>query len=396
MKIFQPITVNLDSLLLDPNNPRLVRTPHEGTLVPDADIEKLQKQTLEHFDNNESSGYIDNRGLYESMRRLGYVGIDQLVVRSLKGSQNFVVVEGNRRVSTMKRLVQEFEEGIGGSLTSAIVSSFRQIRVMQLLTDNVPESEVRHRLSIILGLRHHGSLLEWEPLPKAHNIYIHYTNYKGINGQFRWEPERGREIASMLSIKYNDVRQSLRTYVTYLQLKKRTKIRSEYYSLIQAAVVNRKLNSYKYFDIDDSTFRLSPDSLEKMITICQFTNRHTLSPNQRIVPRPQVFPQLGLIVESANRAKQHSVRTLAAALLERVESGNVDEEQVLETSIEDAWIELRAFEEGLAWVQSLNELLNRQKKELPFHIYQGEGNDKMTKDILKKLVGRFRAILGLA
>ena len=395
MKLFEPITVSLDDLLLDPNNPRLVRKPHEGTLVPDKLIEQQQQEILERFDRDGGSGLIDISDLYDSMRRLGYVGIDQMVVRELVGSTKYVVVEGNRRVSTLKKLVQEYQEGRLGTLTEEILTSFSKLRVMKLLTENLPESEIQRRLSVILGLRHHGSLLEWEPLPKAHNIYIHYMNLQASKTDFEWEPESAREVASMLSVKYNVVRQSLRTYIAYLQLSKRTKVRSDYYSLIQAAVTNRNLTSYDYINIHKSSFRLTSDSVERMMKICQFNKRHNLTTEQKIIPRPQVFSQLGRIVERAHRAKQLTVRTLAAALLEEIESEELDDKQELKTTVEDAWVELRAFEARLQWVVSLNELLRRQKEELPFDAYLGEGNDKLEKDNLMKLLTRFRAILDL-
>ena len=395
MKLFEPITVKLDDLLLDPNNPRLVRTPNEGTIISDADIEGLQDQILAQFDPEGRPDHISTKDLDDSMRQLGYVGIDQLVVRKLKGSDKFVVVEGNRRVSTLKRLVQEYEEALTQEITDKVVSTFRELKVMRLSTDDISEAEIRHRLSVILGLRHHGSLLEWEPLPKAHNIYVHYMDLQRNENHFLWEPAKGKEIASMLSIKPGDVRRSLRTYVAYLQLNERTKIRSEYYSLIQSAVTNRNLTAYGYFKVDSATFRLDRASFERMLNICQFTKRHLLPPSKIIISRPQLFAQLGRILESAHRAKQHAVRTLAAALLADVESGELDDSDALKTTVEGAWAELKAFESRLEWVSSLTELLERQEHELPFDTYHGEGNDRLAKDQLMTLLSRFRAILGL-
>lgn len=392
-ELFTPIEVRLEDLLLDPNNPRLIRTVDEGSAIPDSNIEQMQDEILQRFDPDGNLDCIDTSDLDASMRRLGYVGIDQVVVRKLQQSPKYVVVEGNRRVSTLKRLVQEFDGGFGTDLGEDVVKTFRRLRVMQLLTDGVSQQELQHRISVILGLRHHGSLLEWEPLPKAHNIYIHYMALQAPGTPFRWEPDRGREVESILSIKKNEVRQSLRTYVAYLQLKERMRINSEYYSLIQAGVTNRNLTGYKYLEIDETSFRLDGESFERLVNICQFPRRASLPSNQIIIPRPQLFSQLGQIVERANRAKQHTVRALAAGLLEQIESGALNEQQSLETPVESAWAELKAFEEGIEWVSSLNDLLSRQSEELPFETYVGVGNDRRAKDQLSVLLKRFQAIL---
>ena len=401
MKIFRPIDVRLDHLLLDPNNPRLVLSLDQGATVADCDIEKMQDEVLNRFslESSPNSSKIDNYDLSESMRRLGYIGIDKIVVRSIDGSSKYVVVEGNRRVSTMKQLVKEYvAKGERPPLTAEKIATFQSLQVMQLKTDDLSEDEVNDRISVILGLRHHGSLLEWEPLPKAHNIYLHYMELQGENNKFEWNREIGREVASILSIKLTEVQKSLRTYIAYQQLCDQSEINTRYYSLISEAITNRKLKAFDYFETSEKSFRLNDDSFERLYNICQFENRDALESAQTIIPKPQSFSQLGQIVEKVYRAKQQTVRVLAGALLSDVESGELDEEREmsLKKTVESAWLELIAFEEGIEWVHSLNELLKlREEKKLNFGDYFTSGNDKRAKDQLASLLLRFQAILGM-
>jgi len=400
MKIFASIDVSLDQLLLDPNNPRLVLSLDHGDIVADSDIEGAQDRVLEKFslESRADTAKIDNYDLSESMRLLGYVAIDKIVVRRIDGSDKYIVVEGNRRVSTMKKLVKEFEtHGPRPPLTGEKIATFQNLRVMELKTQGVSEDEIKHRISVILGLRHHGSLLEWEPLPKAHNIFLHYEELLGGDREFKWIRDIGREVASILSIKLTDVQKSLRTYIAYLQLSDKSQIDTRYYSLITAGITNRKLRAFDYFKTDEKTFRLDEESFSRMYNICQFENRGTLESAQTIIPKPQSFSHVGNIVERVYRAKQQPVRVLAAALLSQVESADIDEENdfSLRTTVEGAWLELKAFEEGIEWVFALGVLLDRQEELLIFNDYFTSGNDRRAKDQLVGLLHRFQAIIGL-
>ena len=54
------------------------------------------------------------------------------------------------------------------------MSSFTNINCMLLDTSDLSQDQIEHKITVILGIRHHGSLLEWEPLPRAFNIYTEY------------------------------------------------------------------------------------------------------------------------------------------------------------------------------------------------------------------------------
>src|SRR4051794_31810982 len=102
-----PIIVSTDDLLLDPNNPRLVTDLNAELNVPDDQFVDRQAELLRRFDGNGSQ--TDNEEFFKvddlkaSMREIGYVGIDRIVVRAVSGGK-YVVLEGNRRTATIKLL----------------------------------------------------------------------------------------------------------------------------------------------------------------------------------------------------------------------------------------------------------------------------------------------------
>src|SRR5262245_23000824 len=106
--MLKQISVCPDDLFLDPNNPRLVQDLNFGAKVPDSEVPGRQQQIRDLFAKRgqaEGDEFFDITDLYDSMIRIGYVGIDRIVVREFDRGK-YLVVEGNRRVSTIK-LIRE-------------------------------------------------------------------------------------------------------------------------------------------------------------------------------------------------------------------------------------------------------------------------------------------------
>src|SRR5262245_30062724 len=106
--ILRSITVTPDDLLLDPNNPRLIHDLNFGERIEDAQIQANQQRITDLFIEKSMARedeFTDIMDLYDSMIRIGYVGIDRIVVRELTGQDKYLVIEGNRRVSTIKLIL---------------------------------------------------------------------------------------------------------------------------------------------------------------------------------------------------------------------------------------------------------------------------------------------------
>src|SRR6516225_710476 len=109
--MLKEIQVPIEALLLDPNNPRFICNLTQPAKVADSDIESQQEATLKRFDRNPDPTDPDFdvtniKDLYDSMLRIGFVAIDRIVVRSIKGrSDKFLVLEGNRRIAAVKSIL---------------------------------------------------------------------------------------------------------------------------------------------------------------------------------------------------------------------------------------------------------------------------------------------------
>jgi hypothetical protein len=362
----------------------------------------VQKKILKNFSKNPSTDDENNdetniSDLYESMRTIGFVPIDRIVVRPVTEKGKYVVIEGNRRISTIKTLKNDYEKRIGvldktreRKKFENVSNTFNNITCMLLETDGMSRNEIEHKISIILGLRHHGSLLEWEPLPKAYNIFKEYMNIEPLLDDFSFKSARRNEVSNMLSISRRKVTASLKTYIVYLQLCENFEVKDRYYSLIQECVTNKHLDG-RLFKIDASTYELDEVSLEKFNDVCQFSNRDNLPKNKKkILENPNKVSLLGRLFDKKQRAKHETVKSYANDLIRRVLDVD-DTEMTLEVAIDD----LTDFENRTFWVDTVEKLIEKQEKELKLEDYTGVGNDLGKKDQLKITLEPLRKIMGI-
>lgn len=102
-------SLNLDQLLLDPNNPRFADLGESNNNVPETRIAEdyVQRNTFERM----KSGRFDVAELRDTIKTVGYLPMDRIVVREWGNTKNisnkkYVIVEGNRRVSALKWLME--------------------------------------------------------------------------------------------------------------------------------------------------------------------------------------------------------------------------------------------------------------------------------------------------
>jgi len=100
----KPIKVKLEQVYLDPNNPR-VEVPMKKKVPEDRIYEKgIQEGCLEKL---KEGGLFD---LIGSIKNCGFSTVDRVVLRHLK-NEKYIVVERNRRVATLKILVESHTRG---------------------------------------------------------------------------------------------------------------------------------------------------------------------------------------------------------------------------------------------------------------------------------------------
>ena len=408
------ISVSIDALCLDPNNPRFIDDLSQRVTYNDSQIESQQSNTLKKFsktahvkrldDDVDNADDVTNiKVLYDSMVRMGFVAVDRIVVRSIAGHPSkYLVLEGNRRIAAVKHILADYEAALPArhgepeirASVAGNLASFQTISAMQLEINGLTQRETDRRIAIILGIRHYGSLLEWEPLPRAFNIFSLYMEGMLEGEPFQWTVKKGQVIRKRLSIGLSDVESALRTYQAYLQIRNSfAEAEENHYSLIEAAVQNKTLKG-GYFKINEVTFQLEEASLLKLHRLCQFATRDSQNPlrttaeTKKICPQPKAFGQLGKLVDRMQLADHEAIKDFAVELLKRVEN-----EDDLEMTIDQARADLAKFEKRVNWATAIGELLVKQRDKLNIEDYSGEGLELERKEELKNTFDNIRQIL---
>jgi len=162
--------VNINKVYLDPNNFRL--HGHQSyRQIADADITSsmIQKRTFNMLVEGERREGI--RDLLESFRSNGILRIDNILVKTLEDG-SFLVIEGNRRVATMKALLDDFNQGFDTGAVSE--DFFRNRKIDVVVYDDALENRQSHLL--LMGLRHVTKVKDWgefEQSELVHDLHIH-------------------------------------------------------------------------------------------------------------------------------------------------------------------------------------------------------------------------------
>lgn len=188
MKILQ---VSIQNLLLDPNNYRL-RGEENYKFVDDKNISNVmvQKRVLKMLKGDSSSNIKD---LLDSFKENGYLKIDNIIVREVGKQGFFAVVEGNRRVATLKALKESYEDGMEiGNLDPDIFEN------LDVILYDVDEKGYE----ILMGLRHVSGIKEWGDFEQS----------ELISNLARRHQMSAKEISDALGIPVRTVKRRLNTY----------------------------------------------------------------------------------------------------------------------------------------------------------------------------------------
>lgn len=168
-QLLSPISVNLQDILLDPNNPRFAELGEPEDVVPEARFAepRIQRDAFEKM----KSGNFDVAQLRDTIKTLGFLPMDRIVVRSWRGgapdANKFVVVEGNRRVAALKWLIELHETG-RETLSDEQIRNFTHLDVLLLDDVQAPDSAKW----ILPGLRHVSGIKEWGAYQKARAVHM--------------------------------------------------------------------------------------------------------------------------------------------------------------------------------------------------------------------------------
>ncbi len=259
------INVKINELLLDANNPRFSK--HQDEITPDGKIEDkdIQEETFRRMVSPKNNFEI--KELINSMKSKGFVPVDNIFVRKVK--TKYLVIEGNRRITAAKVLLQKHNEGKPKDILSE--DTIKSLEILECfdLTNNSSDD-----IDFILGIRHHGSIMDWNVLPSSFNLYKRYmkefcseNECENIPEEFSYNAKIAKKIASLYSLKPTEVKYKLRAYRVYLQLK----ILIDYdleskFAIIHDAVNNKTLRENE-FEFDDELFIFSEEGADKFIDL---------------------------------------------------------------------------------------------------------------------------------
>ncbi len=157
---FDAQEISVSKLLLDPNNYRFLdRRKFKKKATNRFHEESVQRATLEALEQNYE---LDE--LKHSILTNGYVPMERIIVVPYTGKAGFfLVVEGNRRVASLKSILKEEQEGVR-RLTPAQRASFSNIPCAVLRSSG---SSLKHAERIIMGIRHIAGPREWGAYQQA-------------------------------------------------------------------------------------------------------------------------------------------------------------------------------------------------------------------------------------
>jgi len=266
--IFKIIKLKPEQLLLDPNNPRFSKSHKEETRESLFEDPEIQEDTYEKMLKNEDVHEVVN-----SILRAGFLDLDPILVRKVKGSAKYLVLEGNRRISAVKAIVNKHKTGITvvSSIPEKILDTMKEI-VCKDLTDEDPAD-----IDFYLGLRHGGGIKQWPPLPAAYNLFKRYmkefaakNNCEPIPENFLFDSAIVSNVASSFSITTSAAKKRLMTYRVYADLvEKKPQLQAQLekkYSVIEEMLAKKSIKDEFKFN-DKTTFKFEPEGCELFFDI---------------------------------------------------------------------------------------------------------------------------------
>lgn len=206
-QLLSPLKLKLGDLLLDPNNPRFSELGEELNPVPEGRFadDKVQMNTLDKMKNP----LFDVAELRDTIKTIGFLPMDRIVVRKWKGqttngNPKYVVIEGNRRVTALKWLINLHEIG-KETFTESELHNFTELESLLLNDELAPIAATL----ILPGLRHVSGIKEWGAYQKAKAI--HALRKGGMSSQ---------EAAQSLGLSTKAANSAYRCYLALEQMKR--------------------------------------------------------------------------------------------------------------------------------------------------------------------------------
>lgn len=231
---------NIKNLYLDPNNYRFVDNK-DYVRVLDEHItdERVQRRTRSFIEGNKLERIKD---LVDSFKANGFLKVDVIQATDL-GNNNFLVIEGNRRVTALKYLQDQYRKGFSiGKLNPDIFGS---------VPFEIHEKEDVENHLIIMGLKHISGNKKWAAINQAQLIYDYLFRYKSDKVLYQ---EKESELCASLAISKQKLRTSQRAYhliQSYIESDYGDQFSSDMFSIFEESVKKPSLKEWLSWDDSD-------------------------------------------------------------------------------------------------------------------------------------------------
>ena len=156
--ILETVELDLDTVYLDPNNPRF--SEDYAYIVPD---ERIVEGSVQDRAYDTMLRQHDIESLAQTIEKVGFLRIHRIVVRKLESHPDaFVVVEGNRRISACRYLQSQHLDG--KEFGQDILDSFLKLEGL------VYQGEDQSISWEIQGINHLTGIKPWSPYNQAHHL----------------------------------------------------------------------------------------------------------------------------------------------------------------------------------------------------------------------------------
>ena len=197
----EKVKVNIENLLLDPNNPRFADISDDALNIDKSRFgdAAIQSAAYEKMTNPK----FDTLTLANSISTVGFVPVDNIVVAKHDDAR-FYVIEGNRRTTAIKYLLKQHSLGLS-TLSEEAISNLSSIDV--LVVDDV-ENSTEFVGMIIQGIRNVSGIKEWDAFQKAQFISDMIEKGKSPG-----------EISRTIGMSVRELNRYYKTYSVMLQFK---------------------------------------------------------------------------------------------------------------------------------------------------------------------------------
>jgi len=230
-----PIELNIEQIYLDPNNPRFVDDNWMTILDESIDQDNVQQAAQDKMIR-----FHDVDKLRMNMEINGFLPIDQVIVREFKPDK-FVVLEGNRRITAAKLIVELEHKGV--AIDSSVMDSIRTINCLLYTgTDN-------QAAWIFQGLRHITGIKPWSAYNKA----------KLMNQLLQEEGKSLTEVGKQFGLTAFGAGQWIRGYNAFRQAKDDSEysrdVKESAYTYFQELFGRSNLPLRQWMEWNDSKYR---------------------------------------------------------------------------------------------------------------------------------------------